>query len=97
MHADVVMAEIGSWYQRLDTGDLFQVTGIDDHSETIEIQDFAGTIDEIDVETWISLPLGFADPVGAGDVQTDDMEAADLLCAQAQETLDDPELLARLG
>jgi len=38
------LAEIGQWYTRRDEGEVFQVAGYDDRSQTIEIQSFDGDI-----------------------------------------------------
>jgi hypothetical protein len=39
------------WYRRTN-GQLFEVVAVDDDDETIELQFFDGTIDEVDRETW---------------------------------------------
>lgn len=52
---------IGGWYRRTDNS-LFEVVAIDEHGETIEIQHFDGTIDEIDSDVWPTLLI---EPVGA--------------------------------
>jgi len=45
---------IGHWFKR-PGGTLFEVVAIDEDGATVEIQQFDGTIDEIDVETWPKL------------------------------------------
>jgi hypothetical protein len=45
---------IGRWYRRTN-GQLFEVVAVDDDDETIELQFFDGTIDEVDRETWSKL------------------------------------------
>lgn len=47
---------IGQWFRRPD-GMLFEVVAVDESARTVEIQQFDGTIDEIDVERWGSLQL----------------------------------------
>jgi len=47
---------IGQWF-RHPGGLLFEVVAIDDDASTIEIQQFDGTIDEVDAETWPELML----------------------------------------
>lgn len=42
---------IGRWYRRAN-GLLFEVVAIDEDDESIELQFFDGTIDEIDLESW---------------------------------------------
>ena len=45
---------IGRWYRRTN-GQLFEVVAVDDDDQTIELQFFDGTIDEVDRETWSKL------------------------------------------
>jgi hypothetical protein len=45
---------IGRWYRRTN-GQLFEVVAVDDDDETIELQFFDGTIDEVDRDTWAKL------------------------------------------
>ena len=47
---------IGQWFSR-PSGTLFEVVAIDDDDHTIEIQQFDGTIDEVDAENWPDLLL----------------------------------------
>ncbi len=47
---------IGQWFRR-PSGTLFGVVAIDDEDHTIEIQQFDGTIDEVDIENWSDLLL----------------------------------------
>jgi len=47
---------IGHWFRR-PSGTLFEVVAIDEDDATVEIQQFDGTIDEIDVETWFKLSV----------------------------------------
>ena len=47
---------IGQWFRR-GNGTLFEVVAIDDEAGTIEVQQFDGTIDEIDLENWPELML----------------------------------------
>lgn len=48
---------IDEWYRHLDKGQRFVVVAIDEDAETIEIQDFDGTLEEIDLETWYEMDL----------------------------------------
>ena len=45
---------IGRWYRR-PNGQLFEVVAMDESDQTIELQFFDGTIDEVDQETWSKL------------------------------------------
>lgn len=47
---------IGQWFSRAN-GTLFEVVAIDEDDETVEIQQFDGTIGEVDIERWTELPL----------------------------------------
>ena len=47
---------IGQWFRR-PNGTLFEVVAIDESDQTVEIQQFDGTIDEVDVERWQELML----------------------------------------
>jgi len=70
--------EIGQWYAHTDKGELFQVVGRDAESRTIEIQYFDGDVDEIDAETWATLPLERAEPPEDVTAPMDDIETDDL-------------------
>lgn len=50
----VVQPVIGNWYRR-PNGVLFEVVALDEDEETVELQFFDGTIDEVDYESWPSL------------------------------------------
>lgn len=47
---------IGRWFKR-PNGTLFEVVAIDEEAGTVEIQQFDGTIDEFDLETWPTMLL----------------------------------------
>lgn len=47
---------IGQWFRR-PNGTLFEVVTIDEDAMTVEIQQFDGTIDELDIERWPDLLL----------------------------------------
>ncbi len=47
---------IGNWFRR-PNGTLFEVVAIDEDDATVEIQQFDGTIDEVDIERWPELLL----------------------------------------
>lgn len=52
----VLFPVIGHWFRR-PNGTLFEVVAVDDDAGTIEIQQFDGTIDEIDFEAWPDMLL----------------------------------------
>jgi hypothetical protein len=43
--------EVGDWYRHTG-GEMFEVVAIDEDDETIEVQHFDGTIEEIDFDSW---------------------------------------------
>ncbi|HUK03158.1 MAG TPA: DUF6763 family protein [Steroidobacteraceae bacterium] len=86
MNKGVGAARIGQWYSRWDKGEIFQVTGCDEQSRTIEIQSFDGEIDEIDEESWKTLPLGLAQPPEDWTGPVDDVEVDDLGYSETQMT-----------
>jgi len=78
MNTGVGGARVGQWYRRSDKGEIFQVTGYDKASGTIEIQTFDGDLDEIDEDAWRELPLGLAEPPEDWTGPVDDVERDDL-------------------
>jgi len=67
--------DIGQWYRRPD-GTLLKVVAVDEESNTVEIQFFDGTIDEIEMDTWseqflakVAAPEDWTGPV---DMDPDD-------------------------
>jgi hypothetical protein len=81
METEAGSAEIGQWYARSDKGEMFQVTGLDAHNRTIEIQTFDGDVDEIDEDEWTALPLTRTEPpedwTGPVDVDKADLDNTD--------------------
>lgn len=45
---------IGQWFSR-PNGTLFEVVAIDEADQTVEIQQFDGTIDEVEIDRWPEL------------------------------------------
>ena len=52
-----LMPEIGQWYAHRDKGQMFQVVAFDATGDCIEIQDFDGDVDEVDLAEWFAMPL----------------------------------------
>ena len=52
----VLYPVIGQWFSRAN-GTLFEVVAVDEDGGTVELQQFDGTIDEIDMEAWTELRL----------------------------------------
>lgn len=78
MNTGVGRPRIGQWYTRCDKGEIFQVVGYGAGARTIEIQTFDGDVDEIDLETWMGLPLAFAEPPEDWTGPVDDVQHDDL-------------------
>jgi hypothetical protein len=73
---------IGHWY-RIQGSDSFEVVAFDEDDDTIELQYFDGTVEEMDMEDWqASQESGALDEVeppedwtGSVDVDPDDADA----------------------
>ena len=52
---------IGDWY-RTATGDNFEIVALDADDETLEIQYFDGTVEELDLDTWYELNIEASEP-----------------------------------
>lgn len=57
----VIYPVIGRWFSR-PNGTLFKVVAVDEDGGTVELQQFDGTIDEIDLDAWPELLLVEASP-----------------------------------
>ncbi len=73
--------KIGDWYKST-AGDAFEVVASDDDDETLELQYFDGTIEELDRETWETLHPQPVEPPedwsGSMDISPEDTEQADI-------------------
>lgn len=73
-----LIPEVGHWYSHRDKGQMFQVVAVDEDEGFVEIQDFDGDVDEIDLDSWFAMPI---DPAEAPEDWTgpvDDVETDDL-------------------
>jgi len=86
MRTPVGPARIGQWYMRADKGETFQVTGRDLAAQTIEVQSFHGDLDEIDEESWTTLPLELAEQPEDWTGPVDDVERDDLGYSETEMT-----------
>lgn len=50
-------AEIGTWFFDNEHQTIFEVVASDESEATIEIQYFAGEIEEVELENWVQLDL----------------------------------------
>jgi hypothetical protein len=68
---------------RRDIGEVFQVTGYDDRSRTIEIQTSDGDLGEIETKLWRKMPLELVEPPeqwsGPVDDVADDDDSRDTM------------------
>ncbi|MDX1692962.1 MAG: DUF6763 family protein [Ketobacteraceae bacterium] len=53
--------EVGTWYENLEGGQLFEVVAVDEESGFVAAQYFDGALEELDRETFLKLPLRVAD------------------------------------
>jgi hypothetical protein len=72
------LPEVGQWYSHQDKGQMFQVVAFDEDAGLIELQDFDGDVDEVDVETWHEMPLEPAEAPEDWTGPVDDVDAEDL-------------------
>jgi hypothetical protein len=66
------------WYRHLDKGQRFQVTAFDEDAGTVEIQDFDGDLEEIDIDEWYALEIEMIEPPEDWTGPVDDIEHDDL-------------------
>lgn len=52
---------IGDWYRTV-AGENFEIVALDPDDETLEIQYFDGTVEEIDLDTWYELEIEASEP-----------------------------------
>lgn len=83
------LPEIGSWF-RVGEGKTFEVVAVDDKDQTVEIQHFDGTVEEVDVDSWRQMG---AEPIqapedwsGSMDVDTADLPETE----EKHQDFDDP-------
>ena len=67
--------EIGHWYTHRDQGLLFQVVAFDEDEGLVEMQDFDGGLDEVDLETWYEMPIDAAEAPEDYTGAVDDVDA----------------------
>lgn len=66
---------IGDWY-RTATGDAFEIVAYDEDDQTVELQYFDGTVEELDLDSWYELDIEITEPPedwsGSMDIERDD-------------------------
>ncbi|BAZ95301.1 MAG: hypothetical protein CMN57_10335 [Gammaproteobacteria bacterium] len=67
---------IGDWYQTSETGEQFEIVAVDPDDQTVEIQYFDGTVEELDMDAWRELPIVPGEPPedwsGSLDIERED-------------------------
>lgn len=80
--------EIGAWYENGDQQTLFEVVSIDEDGESLGIQYYDGEIEELDLDTFIRLPLFKVDQPedwsGPYEMEPDDRFESDFTPAIAE-------------
>lgn len=70
-----VLPFIGSWYKDI-TGAVFEVVAIDNDDNTIEVQHFDGSVEELDLDSWWETPMVTVEPPedwsGSLDIERED-------------------------
>ena len=80
-----MLPEIGHWYAHRDKGQIFQVVAYDEDEGWVEIQDFDGDVDEVDLDTWFAMPLDEAEAPEDWTGPVDDVQPDDLGYASGTE------------
>lgn len=66
---------IGDWYQT-ETGEHFEIVAVDTDDQTLEIQYFDGTVEELDLDAWQEMVITPSEPPedwsGSLDIQRED-------------------------
>jgi hypothetical protein len=84
---------IGNWYRNEETGNDFEVVALDEDAQTVEIQDFDGELEELDLDAWYELPLEAIETPEDWSGPFDELEADDLGYDE-EELSDEDDLLA---
>jgi hypothetical protein len=84
---------VGNWYSHRDKGELFQIVALDETAGTIEIQEFDGGLDEVDLEEWRALAVETAaQPEDWGgpmdDVEPDEFGYTDMADAETARAIE---------
>ncbi len=87
--------QIGDWYKST-AGDAFEVVASDDDDETLELQYYDGTIEELDRETWEVLQPEPVEPPedwsGSMDVSPEDAALTEI-CPDSQDWMTQVEII----
>ena len=69
---------VGSWYQNLINGQVFQVVSLDEEAALVELQHSDGDIEEISLDEWHTMDLEATDAPDDWNGPIDDLEPDDL-------------------
>ena len=72
-----LIPEVGHWYSHRDKGSMFQVVAVDEDDGCVEIQDFDGDVDEVDLDAWFAMPIEHAEAPEDSSGPVDDVESDD--------------------
>ena len=70
--------KVGTWYQNLINGQVFQVISLDEDAALVELQHSDGDIEEISLDEWHGMDLEATDAPDDWSGPIDDLEADDL-------------------
>lgn len=80
---------VGNWYEHLDKGQPFCVVALNEDDGTVEIQEFDGTMEEIDLDTWYTLDVEPAEEPENWSGSMDIAEVDDLGTEITETSVDD--------
>ena len=69
---------VGQWYMHRDKGEVFRVVAVDSTTRSIEIQNFDGDVEELDMDAWRDLDIDVAEAPEDWTGPFDDIEPDDL-------------------
>lgn len=69
---------VGQWYLHRDKGEMFRVVALDAPAGTVELQNFDGDIEELELDAWRGLDIEAAEPPEDWTGPFDDIETDDL-------------------
>ncbi len=81
--------EIGAWYLNTDSGEMFEVVALDESEGEIQLQYFDGEINQLDPESWASLPLAMIPPPedwsGPFEIEASEVDESDPIHLEEKE------------
>jgi hypothetical protein len=69
---------VGSWYQDLEDGEIFQVVSSDEDESVLEIQYFDGDLEQVSLDEWRGMDVEVTDAPEDWTGPVDDLERDDL-------------------